>query len=80
MWFGLMLVLRVRMKWIQFEDECLTQTHNCFGRVRGVLFAMKNLALQPPSYDIIEIVERHGDGHILDSGWREVDSEEWTTN
>ena len=68
---------------VKFEDECLTQTHNCFGRVRGVLFAMKNLALQPPSYDtrnIIELVEKYGDGHILDSGWREVDPEEWTTN
>ena len=39
-----------------------------------------NPNFQPPDYDdrnIVHLVERYGDAHILDSGWREVDSEEW---
>ena len=64
---------------LMFEDECVTE-HNCVGRVNGVLFDKKPLVLQPPDYDdrnIVHLVERYGDAHILDSGWREVDPEEW---
>ena len=63
-----------------FEDNCATQTHNCVGRVKGVLFDNIPLVLKPPDYDnrdISHLVERYGDAHILDSGWREVDPEEW---
>ena len=64
-----------------FEDECSTQSHNCVARVKGVLFDKKCKILQPPDYDernIVDFVEKYGDAHILDSGWREVDIEEWT--
>ena len=33
-----------------------------------------------PEFDprnIVDLVERYGDAHINDCGWREVDSEEW---
>ena len=65
---------------LMFEENCSTQTHNCVGRVKGVLFDKIPLVLKPPDYDtrdIIHLVERYGDAHILDSGWREVDPEEW---
>ena len=65
---------------IMFEDECSTLTHNCAGRIRGVLFDMKDKALKPPDFDsrsIIDLIEKYEDAHILDCGWREVDPEEW---
>ena len=65
---------------IMFEDECSTLTHNCAGRIRGVLFNMKDKALKPPDFDsrsIIDLIEKYEDAHILDCGWREVDPEEW---
>ena len=36
--------------------------------------------IKPPSYDprdIVALVEKYGDAHISDSGWRVVDQEEW---
>ena len=65
---------------VMFEDECSTLSHNCAGRIRGVLFDVKNKALKPPDYDsrsIIDLIEKYEDAHILDCGWREVDPEEW---
>ena len=64
---------------LMFEDIC-SETHNCFGRVKGVLFDKLPLVLKPPDFDprnIVHLVERYGDAHIVDSGWREVDPEEW---
>jgi hypothetical protein len=34
----------------------------------------------PPSFDprnIVDLVAKYGDAHIIDNGWREVDTEEW---
>ena len=64
------------------EDECSTHSHNCGGRVSGVVFNMRNSVLKPPSYDprnIVDLVDKYSDAHIIDSGWREVDTEEWVT-
>ena len=63
-----------------FEDECTTQSHSCAGRVMGVLFNMRGVVLNPPSYDqrnVVDLLDKYRDGHIIDSGWREVDSEKW---
>ena len=62
------------------EDECSTHSHNCGGRVSGVVFNMRNSVLKPPSYDprnIVDLLDKYSDAHIIDSGWREVDTEEW---
>ena len=56
------------------EDECSTHSHNCGGRVSGVVFNKQ------PSYDprnIVDLLDKYSDAHIIDSGWREVDTEEW---
>ena len=64
------------------EDECSIQPHHCAARVMGVVSNMRDMVLKPPSYDprdIVELIERYGDAHIIDSGWREVDTEEWVS-
>ena len=64
---------------ILFEDEC-TKSHACAGRVMGVLSGMMEKVIGPPSFDprnIVDLVDKYGDAHISDSGWREVDPEEW---
>ena len=63
-----------------FEDECTTQSHSSAGRVMGVLFDKRSSVLNPPSYDprnVVDLLDKYRDGHIVDSGWREVDTEEW---
>ena len=65
---------------LMFEDDCSITSHNCVGRIMGVLMHKREGVLQPPSYDtrnIVELVDKYRDAHILDSGWREVDPEEW---
>ena len=65
---------------LMFEDDCTTQSHTCAGRVMGVLFNMRDKVLQPPGYDprdVVDLMDRYRDAHIMDSGWREVDTEEW---
>ena len=67
---------------LMFEDDCTTQSHTCAGRIMGVLFDMRDKVLQPPSYDlrnVVDLIDKYRDAHIMDSGWREVDTEEWTT-
>ena len=57
-------------------------SHSCAGRIMGVLFDMRDRVLKPPSYDlrnVVDLIDRYRDAHIMDSGWREVDSEEWVT-
>jgi len=64
---------------LPFEDEC-TKLHNCAGRVAGVLSNVRDKVIAPPSYDsrnIVELIDKYGDAHLSDSGWREVDPEEW---
>ena len=62
-----------------FEDEC-SLLHHCVGRVKGVRLDMLGLLLPPPSWDDRDIADnlaKVGDGCISDTGWREVDIEEW---
>ena len=67
---------------LMFEDEC-TQSHFCAGRVMGVLSHVRKKAVKPPDYDlrnIVDLVDKYRDAHINNSGWREVDPEEWFMN
>ena len=62
------------------EDECTIHSNHCAARVSSVVSNMRNSVLQPPSYDqrnIVDLLDRYGDAHIIDMGWREVDVEEW---
>jgi hypothetical protein len=62
-----------------FEDKC-SQSHTCAGRIMGIQSYFRDKVLKPPSYDprdIVALVEKYGDAHISDSGWRAVDQEEW---
>ena len=62
-----------------FEDKC-SQLHTCAGRIMGIQSYFRDKVLKPPSYDprdIVALVEKYGDAHISDSGWRAVDQEEW---
>ena len=62
-----------------FEDQC-TQAHLCAGRVMGVLSHLRGKVIKAPSYDprdIVELLDKYRDAHISDSGWRDVDPEEW---
>ena len=65
---------------LMFEDDCSTQSHTCAGRVMGVLFDKRDKVLKPPIYDprnVVDLIDKYRDAHIMDSGWREVDTEEW---
>ena len=62
-----------------FEDKC-SQLHTCAGRVMGIQAHARESVIEPPSYDprdIVALVEKYGDAHVSDSGWRVVDREEW---
>ena len=62
-----------------FEDKC-DQNHACAGRVMGVASHYRDKVLKPPNYDprnIVDLIEKYVDAHISDSGWRELDTEEW---
>ena len=62
-----------------FEDEC-SLFHSCAGRVKMVRDDMRGSLLPPPSWDDRDIavnLARVGAGCISDTGWREVDPEEW---
>ena len=62
-----------------FEEKC-TISHNCAGRVSGLQAHVRDKVLDPPDYDqrdIVQLIENYGDAHLSDSGWREVDQEEW---
>ena len=63
-----------------FKDECSLQSHTCTGRVARVLNHVGDKVIEPPYYDlrnIVDLLDKYGDAHISDSGWREVDEEEW---
>ena len=53
---------------IKFEDKC-SQSHSCLGRIRAVSSDRKDLAWTPRN--IIDLLEKYGDGHVIDRGWRE---------
>ena len=62
-----------------YEDSC-SQSHTCAGRLMGIQVPVRDKVLKPPSYDprdIVALLEKYGDAHISDSGWRPVDQEEW---
>ena len=62
-----------------FEDKC-ELSHACAGRVMGVASYYRDKVLGPPKYDprnIVDLLDKYGDAHISDSGWMEVDAEEW---
>ena len=62
------------------EDECSIHANKCCARVKSGVFDMRDWVIQPPKYDprnIVDLLEKYGDAHILDMGWREVDTEEW---
>ena len=65
---------------ILFEDQC-SLSHNCAGRVSGLQAHLRDKVLEPPSYDprnIVDLIEKYGDAHLSDTGWREIDpGEEW---
>ena len=45
-----------------------------------VLNHVRDKVIEPPDYDlrnIVDLLDKYGDAHISDSGWREVDQEEW---
>ena len=61
---------------VLFEDECSLMTHTYAGRVARVLDHVRDKVIGPPDYDlrnIVDLLDKYGDGHISDSGWREVD-------
>ena len=64
---------------LMFEDECSAHK-TCAGRVAGLLSHVRDSLIKPPSHDprnVVDILEKYGDAHVSDSGWREVDIEEW---
>ena len=45
----------------------------------GVLEHVRDKVIKPPDYDpgdIEDLIEKYGDAHISDAGWRKVDREE----
>ena len=41
---------------------------------------MRGVVLNPRSYDpinIVDLIDKYRDGHIIDCAWREVKTEEW---
>ena len=64
---------------LPFEDKC-NLSHLCAGRVMGVLAHVRDMVIKAPDHDprnIVDLMERYGDAHISDCGWREVDREVW---
>ena len=62
-----------------FEDKC-ELNHACAGRVMSVSSHVRDKVLKPPNYDlrnIVDLIDKYGDAHINDTGWREVSTEEW---
>ena len=48
--------------------------------LKSCLENVRENVIKAPEFDprnIVDLVERYGDAHINDCGWREVDSEEW---
>jgi hypothetical protein len=46
----------------------------------GVAWHVRDKVLKLPNYDtrnIVDLIDKYGDAHISDTGWREVDNEEW---
>ena len=67
---------------ILFEDQC-TLSHNCAGRVSGLQAHVRDKVLEPPTYDtrnVVNLLEKYGDAHLSDFGWRDIDPEEWFEN
>ena len=41
------------------------------------LFLVQQLISSHDPRNVVDILEKYGDAHVSDSGWREVDIEEW---
>ena len=57
----------------KFEKMGTFQSHKCSGRV---MLGMRERV----NYDsrcLIDLIDKFGDAHILDCGWREADPGEW---
>ena len=61
--------MNIEEYFLKFEDKCSSQSHNCLGRIRAVCSDRKDLAWTPRN--IIDLLEKYGDGHVIDRGWRE---------
>jgi len=56
------------------EDECLLP-HSCAGRIMAMLFSMRDKVLNNLSDDspnVIDLLDKYGDAHVSDCGWRRV--------
>ena len=61
-------VMDIEEYFLRFEDNCSTQSHNCMSRIKAVSSDMKDLAWTPRN--VIDLLEKHGDAHVIDRGWR----------
>ena len=64
---------------ILFEDQC-SLSNNCVGRVSGLQAYVRDKMLEPPSFDqrrMVNLLEKYGDAHLSDGGWRKIDPEKW---
>ena len=55
----------------KFGEICTSQSHKCRGRVMGVVSGMRERVKHDCKY-LLDLVEKFGDAHILDSGWIEA--------
>ena len=56
------------------------QKEKKMSRIEKGLFDKRDKVLKPPIYDprnVVDLIDKYRDAHIMDSGWREVDTEEW---
>ena len=56
---------------LKFEELCTSKSHTCRGRVMGVVIGMRARVKHDCKY-LLDLVEKFGDAHILDSGWIEA--------
>ena len=62
--------MNIEEYFLKFEDKCSTQSHkNCLGRIKAVCSDKKDLAWTPRN--LIDLLEKYADAHVIDKGWRE---------
>ena len=55
----------------KYGEMCTSQSHKCRGRVKGVVIGMGERVKHDSKY-LLDLIEKFGDAHILDSGWIEA--------